>query len=320
MKKLSIIIPAYNVEDYICRCLDSICSQLQTWVEVIVVDDGSADSTSNCIIPYTCKYPKQVKYIKQNNSGPSSARNNGLKLSTGDFIWFVDADDYIKSSAIASIGKLMVQFDQTEIFFASFSHNGKKCCLGYSEDTIYSGETFCLLNPSFYIHQMIYNKLFLNKYHLIFGSSNNIEDFHFNMKALYYAKSMRYINEILYYYDNRPGSISTSRQFAHLISLSDDTIFVLKDLCDFFSREKACPSVFFQMIFHSVNGLLYSWLTLGYPIKYIYSKIEELKALRLYPAQRTRSRKSNFFSLVGNKKYVFLFLCWINKKIHLFHE
>lgn len=320
MKKLSIVIPAYNVENYICRCLESICKQLQSWVEVLVIDDGSTDSTATHIISYVHDYPQHINYIKQDNAGPSQARNRGLELATGDFVWFVDADDYIGDSAIASLGASLEKFPETEVFFASLCHNGRKCCLGYSEDIPYSGEEFCLLDPSFYTHQMIYNKIFLKRNNLGFCASNNIEDFHFNMKVLYYAKSMRYIKNILYYYDNRPGSISTLRHPEHLRSLSEDTIFVLSDLYHFFSHEKACPRIFFQIISFNVNGLLYSYLRLGYPLRYIKQKLDDLSLKKLYPVKKTRSFKSKIFSMLSNRKYLFLFFCWINKKLNVIHE
>jgi glycosyltransferase involved in cell wall biosynthesis len=88
--RLSIIIPAYNAEDYIPETLDSILSQTFTDYEIIVVNDGSTDATQDVLTPYIDK----IHYVYQDNTGVSEARNHGLRLAKGEFVIFVDADDY----------------------------------------------------------------------------------------------------------------------------------------------------------------------------------------------------------------------------------
>lgn len=320
MKTLSIIIPAYNIEKYIDRCLDSMCSQLEPWVQVIVINDGSSDSTADHIDAYCQRYPTYIRCVPQENRGPSAARNTGLDAADSDYVWFVDGDDYIDSNAIANIGLAIEKYPETEIFFAPLLHNGKICCTGYKEDMIYTGEKFCILNPTFYTPSTIYRKSFIDRHELKFGTRNNLEDFHFNMRAFYYAERMRLINAVLYYYDNRPGSISTMRSPQHMISLSEDTIFVLNDLWIFFHRDNTCPQTFFKLIYFNVNALLYSWLIFRYPLNYIKEKLLVLKQNKLYPSGKTGSKKSDLFSLISNRKYAFLFLCRLNKMWHLFHE
>ncbi len=98
MPKISFIIPAYNVERFIKRCLDSIYSIGVESQEVIVVDDGSTDATSEIIESYRHTHPDML-IISQPNRGLSAARNSGLEKATGEFVWFVDSDDYLEPAA-----------------------------------------------------------------------------------------------------------------------------------------------------------------------------------------------------------------------------
>ncbi len=100
--KVSVIVPIYNVEKYLPKCLDSILSQTHQNLEIILIDDGSTDGSSNIAEDYALKDPR-ITVIHQKNRGQSSARNLGLKFTSGDFISFVDADDEIKPSFIASL-------------------------------------------------------------------------------------------------------------------------------------------------------------------------------------------------------------------------
>ena len=104
MNKLSIIIPAYNVELYIERCFESILNQdFHNEIEIIVVNDGSTDSTGAILEKY-CQYnPTVFKIVTKENGGVPSARNAGLDVATGDWIWFCDADDYICKNGLSYV-------------------------------------------------------------------------------------------------------------------------------------------------------------------------------------------------------------------------
>lgn len=94
-KLVSVIIPAYNIEDYIGRCLDSIISQTYKNLEIIVVDDGSRDHTGEILDNYA-KKDRRIKVIHKENGGVSSARNKGIEVAEGDYIGFIDGDDLIE--------------------------------------------------------------------------------------------------------------------------------------------------------------------------------------------------------------------------------
>lgn len=94
MKKISIIVPVYNVEKYVEKCIQSLINQSYKNIEIILVDDGSNDR-SNKIIDEYAKVDSRILTIHQRNKGVSAARNAGLKVATGEYVGFVDPDDYV---------------------------------------------------------------------------------------------------------------------------------------------------------------------------------------------------------------------------------
>ncbi|MBR4316077.1 MAG: glycosyltransferase, partial [Alphaproteobacteria bacterium] len=109
-KKISIIVPVYNVQKYLDKCLKSIISQTLTDIEIILVDDGSTDS-SGLICDKYAKKDKRIKVVHQKNARQGAARNAGIKLATGDYIGFVDSDDYITSDMFEKLYKKAYIYD-----------------------------------------------------------------------------------------------------------------------------------------------------------------------------------------------------------------
>ena len=109
-KKISIIIPVYNVEKYLSRCLESVINQSYKNIEIIIVNDGSTDNSFDICNKYK-KKDKRVILIDQNNQGLSGARNTGLKHATGEYICFIDSDDYVEKDYVEYLYKLIVKDD-----------------------------------------------------------------------------------------------------------------------------------------------------------------------------------------------------------------
>lgn len=114
MEKISVIVPVFRVEKYINRCVDSILAQSYKNLEIILVDDGSDDACPLICDEYM-KKDKRVKVVHKNNGGLSSARNAGLAIATGDFIGFVDSDDWIHPDMYAILHKTLVKNKDCQI-------------------------------------------------------------------------------------------------------------------------------------------------------------------------------------------------------------
>ena len=97
MKKISFIVPCYNAEKYLRRCLDSLLNQTLKDIEIICINDGSQDNTKDILISYENRYKDIIRVIEKKNEGVWNARNDGIKIAKGEFIGFVDSDDYVKN-------------------------------------------------------------------------------------------------------------------------------------------------------------------------------------------------------------------------------
>ena len=103
MIDVSVIVPVYNTEKYLEKCLDSIVNQTFNNYEIIIINDGSPDNSETIIQEYLKKYPQKIKYYKKENGGLSEARNMGILKSSGKYLMFVDSDDYISEDMIEKL-------------------------------------------------------------------------------------------------------------------------------------------------------------------------------------------------------------------------
>ena len=110
MKKISVIVPVYNVEDYLDKCVESIVNQTYTNLEIILVDDGSTDSSGNKCDEWASK-DERIIVIHKENGGLSDARNTGIELATGEFLSFVDSDDYVSENFLESMYLAMNKYN-----------------------------------------------------------------------------------------------------------------------------------------------------------------------------------------------------------------
>lgn len=213
--RLSIIIPAYNAEAYLQRCLDSIFSQEYRDFEVIVIDDGSTDGTPTLLE----RYPL-VKIIRQENQGMSTARNRGIDEAKGEYILFVDSDDLLTENALATLapeltGEDIIGFNAKKFHEATSEYSYQPTI---SKPEVSDGWTyFChhrLLPTDIHfvcIWQRAYRRAFLaeNNMHFVDGL-RRAEDDLFTTMAFLSAKQVKSIAGCLYIYTVRQGSITRS--------------------------------------------------------------------------------------------------------------
>ena len=121
MTKISAILPVYNVEQYIKDCLDSIINQTMDDIEIICVNDGSLDNSLQVLEKYAQK-DARIKIISQENQGQGIARNNGLKIANGEYITFIDPDDWVDVDMFEKMYKSAKKFDSDYVFCLSLIH------------------------------------------------------------------------------------------------------------------------------------------------------------------------------------------------------
>lgn len=208
--KISIIIPVYNVEKYLHECLDSIINQTFKDLEIICVDDGSTDKSSEILEEYEQK-DKRFTVISQPNKGVSAARNRGMQQAKGKYIMFVDSDDYIASNACELIYNSAEEKRCDILLFPHYNFSASTCrddgrlldlYITLKDNTTtfkeYSDEF--LLTPS-ETHSKLYKTDFLRKYNLHWETQiQYCEDRIFYINALIHAKAISILYKHLYYY------------------------------------------------------------------------------------------------------------------------
>ena len=109
--KISIIVPVYNVEKYLAKCLDSLVSQTYQNIEILVINDGSKDDSEKIMRAYSSRFPDKITAFNKENGGLSDARNFGVDYATGDYIGFVDSDDYVQQTMFEEMLNLAEKYD-----------------------------------------------------------------------------------------------------------------------------------------------------------------------------------------------------------------
>lgn len=217
---VSVIVPVFNVEKYISKCLDSLCGQIYQSIEIITVDDGSSDNSSEIIHRYMEK-DKRIRYIKRKNGGLSAARNTGLKACRGNYVCFVDSDDWVGPDYVMKFIST-IETDKTDVVISNIRYvftDGTKRPRTPHIDTheiISSREALAreFVGKQYRCHAP--NKFcrvsLLKENDIWFPEGKLYEDVFTTYKILLAAKSVSLIPEYTYFYlQNRKGSITNTK-------------------------------------------------------------------------------------------------------------
>lgn len=208
--KVSIIVPVYNVESYLNECIDSIINQTYGNLEIILIDDGSTDLSGDICDCYKEK-DSRILVIHQKNQGAANAKNNGLDLATGDYISFVDSDDYISKDFIETMMKSLQQniSDIAECSFYLKYKDYDKVEYFKNDNCIYDTESYLEQYTLEWKSSLFWNKIFKSELldNLRFKKERRcIDDEFFTYKAILKAHKISRINEPFYYYRQRKSS------------------------------------------------------------------------------------------------------------------
>lgn len=211
---VSIILPVYNVERYLPKCLDSLVNQTLKNIEIIIVNDGSPDNSNIIIDEYQKKHSKLIKVLNQKNQGLSDARNNGLKLATADYVVFIDSDDYVDYNMIEKLYNKIID-DNADVIICGnrvVDEKGNIISCTYPNNFNYSNLTERTIFGNMCAWNKIYKKSLICDNKLKFRSKVWYEDIDFSYKILTLSKKTSFLEDNLYNYLLREDSIMNSQK------------------------------------------------------------------------------------------------------------
>lgn len=210
MTKVSVIVPVYNTEKYLKKCLDSLVNQSLKDIEIIIVNDGSLDNSQNIIDEYASKYSDIIKSYKKKNGGLSDARNYGLKKATGEYIGFVDSDDFAELDMFEKLYKKAI-FDNFDIVACDIKYifdNHSKVVSSLVEKDIFKFDD--IKKQMINIYPAAWNKIYKRNLFKKINFKKNVwyEDVEFLYRLFPYINSIGVVGEPLINYVQRDGAIT----------------------------------------------------------------------------------------------------------------
>ncbi len=258
MSKISVIVPVYNVEDYLKQCLDSLINQTYKDIEVIVVNDKTPDNSQKIVDEYKKKDRRIVSIIHDVNKGLGGARNTGIKNATGDYIAFLDSDDWL---ALNTFEKLIeeininksdvIKFGRIEKFNTYETYFSPKLNKTYTDgwQELKDSASEKVFTPV--CSCSIYKTDFLKNNQILFPEKLLFEDFSFTFKTQLLATSISYINGYYYYWRrDREGSITYS------VNLRDIEVCTTLKIIDDFLKDNNFNNISNSIDYHY---LMYNW-------------------------------------------------------------
>lgn len=233
---ISVVIPVYNVEKYLKRCVDSVLYQKDVSLEIILVDDGSTDASGRICDEYD-EHHSNVRCIHIKNSGPATAKNRGYEIAKGNYVAFIDSDDEIKPNMFCS----MLQ--------SGYKHDADIVCCNYIqinedgsyEHTEHTGKEYVLNQDealkAILVKDKIYSQCWTKIYKRATMDANHImnteglktdEDFIYNIQAFACSKTVCIVDKPLYIYTHRSTSLSKDYFNAHIHQYIDNRILRLE--------------------------------------------------------------------------------------------
>lgn len=327
---VSIIIPIYNAEGYLDKCIDSIINQTYTNLEIILIDDGSTDDSGRICEEYSLK-DKRIKVIHKENSGVSAARNDGIISAAGGYICFIDSDDFvelnlIKAAVLSAVeinsdvvvwGYTKVYADNNDRILKSVIYVPEKICCSIDKISSLS----CKVNDEFlgnlgYVWNKLYRLEIIKKYHILFEENIcQYEDLLFNIQVLTNIKIINFIDESYNHYMQRPR-ITLSKIFNdNLFDLNIRTCMEKKYLLESWNIDAEVIDDLFeksliQAVKSTVREVSISSISKHKKVTYINNMLKNYKAMKLIENIKIHSCKDKiiFWLLKHNFIYFIIFI------------
>ncbi len=255
-KLVTVIIPCYNIEDYVKKCIDSILFQSYKNLEIIIVDDGSTDNTSKIIDSYD---DKRIRIIHQENAGLSGARNTGIENAKGEYICFIDGDDFIHENYVKKMMNI-AEAENADVVACGFfgvdkNGNVKKNNIVNSQMVMSGLEAMVdYLNTRNIGYSMAWNKLYKtslfkeNKITYPYGRLH--EDEHVIYKLYYFSQKIVVIPDHLYFYIKRDDSIMGKKYSAKRL---EDALSHIEEVKEFMKMHSLPGYIMEHLIAYEIN-------------------------------------------------------------------
>lgn len=232
--KVSIIVPVYNVEKYLPECLDSLIAQTLKEIEIICINDGTKDNSLQILELYKIK-DNRIKIINQENQGLSATRNNGIKTASGEYIAFVDSDDWVDNDYFEKLYNAAKKYD-SDVAIGDFYRQGKilkskKLKLTTTEFYTDSAQKAkqALVPKYNYVWNKLYRKTFLIKNNFFFPEGKYYEDMYWTIRVLKESNGIVTVPKTFYHYRKVRGSIVTQKSINYQL----DRFTAEKDMLDY---------------------------------------------------------------------------------------
>lgn len=268
---VSVIVPVYNSEMYLKRCIESICSQTHKVLQILLINDGSTDS-SGLICETYAAIDGRIECFEKENGGVSSARNLGLRKVRGEFIVFVDSDDYIDEHMIERIVARAID-SNADLLIHGLVHeieNSKLVSITKCKEFLAQKE-FDKMDALVYLQNCglfgyacnkIYRSSLILSHHITYPEDVSLyEDLLFNIECFRYSKVVCGMNLMMYHYVQRSGSLSSSYNKEHMLFTEKVLKSFSVTLKEFTLNEPLAIELLFKFAFAST---LSHWFSLGY--------------------------------------------------------
>lgn len=278
MVKYSFIVPVYNTSNYLKKCIDSLINQTYKSFEIIIVNDGSTDNSLDIINGYK-ESNKNIKIINQKNGGLSNARNNGVKKASGEYIIFVDSDDYVEKNLLENIDSRLNNEDVFRFQVREVENNKKIEYLECEFENENGKDAFKIISSFHFVEPAwcyAYKKDFYVKNKFVFKENCYHEDYGLIPYIILLANNVSCYNFIGYNYIIRNNSIMTTNDYNKTRKKAFDVLFQYKNLLDI--TKKINNKEYF--LSYITNSAILKANTLNLKDKKRY--IKELKKLRVY--------------------------------------
>lgn len=317
---ISIIIPVYNAEKFLKKSIESVINQSYENIELILINDGSTDSSEMICDKYAVA-DNRIKLISQKNSGPAAARNMGLRHVTGDFVFFLDADDFIEKNTIKILAEKYNEY-QVDLVMANFSkleNNGEiiKQRASFRPDNelfkhrmkellktdIVDYVRHFLKHPSNHLISYCWARLYkisiIRENNIFFNENMRLfEDFVFNLEYLKHTNKIIFVNEPLYTYVMSNNHITASMAVIKSDSLLYDMNIFKNKAIDFFWPVNANAEINHALVHYVIIFMIRSCRQINKNNrKNIYNEIKQMinasifkEGLRYYTPQKDNSR------------------------------